>query len=63
MTARVRTLLKTIERLPETERRDLAAEILRLSTHWGCQPLSDEALIENAEHLFLELDQAESRDA
>jgi len=60
MTPTVQQILDTFDQMPETERQELAAEILRraLSVDYGS--LSDEELILNAEQVFLELDQREA---
>ena len=60
MTPTVQQILDTFDQMPETERQELAAEILRraLSINYGS--LSDEELILNAEQVFLGLDQREA---
>ena len=55
----VEELLHSFELLPEAEKRELAAEILRRSLRFESPPLSDEDLVRNAEDLFLELDRRE----
>jgi hypothetical protein len=60
MTANVRQLLNSFEQLPETDKREAAAEILRRSLQNDFPPLEDTALVECAEELFLSLDQREA---
>lgn len=60
MTANVRQLLNSFEQLPETDKREAAAEILRRSLQSDLLPLEDTALVECAEELFLSLDQREA---
>lgn len=61
MTAAVQNILKSYERLPEVEKQELAAEIIRRSLELSLPPLSDEDFILNAEEIFKELDQRESK--
>lgn len=63
MAGNVAEILRAFERLSESEKKDLAAEILRRSVHWDWPPLSDEDFVLNAEELFLELDKREADDA
>lgn len=60
MTAIVQELLYTFDRLTNSEKLELASEILKRLTHLDFPPLSDEDLVLNAEELFLELDKRES---
>lgn len=59
MTLAVQNMLKSYERLPEVEKRELVAEIIRRSLELSLPPLSDEDFVLNAEEIFLELDQRE----
>jgi hypothetical protein len=61
MTVAVQNILKSYERLPEVEKRELAAEIIRRSLELNLSPLSDEDFVLNAEEIFLELDRRESK--
>jgi hypothetical protein len=61
MTASVQDLLDSFDRLPEPERWEAAAEILRRTSHLDLPPL-DESLSLRAEELFLELDAREAAD-
>lgn len=60
MTASVQEFLNTFDRLPDSERVEIALEILRRVIHLDFPPLSDEDLVLNAEELFLELDKQEA---
>ena len=60
MTANVRQLLKSFDQLPETDKREAAAEILRRTLQIELPSLDDAALVERAEELFLSLDAQEA---
>ncbi|MFN6568584.1 hypothetical protein [Dendronalium sp. ChiSLP03b] len=60
MTAVVQELLKTFDRLTDSERLEFTSEILKRVIHLDFPPLSNEDLVLNAEGLFLELGQRES---
>ncbi|MBD2449315.1 hypothetical protein H6G76_19555 [Nostoc sp. FACHB-152] len=55
MTALVKELLNTFDRLTDTERLELVLEILKRTVDLEFLPLSDEDLVLNAEGLFLKL--------
>jgi hypothetical protein len=55
-------LLDSFEKLPESEKQQVAYEILRRSLIFVTSPLTDEELIFNAEELFLNLDSEEIQD-
>jgi hypothetical protein len=63
MTAQVQEMLHTFDLLPESDKRELAGEILRRSLMLGVPALSDEQLVGAAEELFLQLDRSEAADA
>jgi hypothetical protein len=63
MTAHVQEILHSFEMLPERDKGELAAEILRRSMTLDMPPLSDEQLVGAAEELFLQLDRGEAADA
>ena len=63
MTAQVQEMLHTFDLLPESDKRELASEILRRSLMLGVPALSDEQLVGAAEELFLQLDRSEAADA
>ena len=56
----VEALLESFERLPNEAKREAASEIIRRSAKLNLSPLEDEALVQAAENLFLELDKRES---
>ncbi|PPS42332.1 hypothetical protein [Chroococcidiopsis sp. TS-821] len=62
MTASVQELLDAFDRLTNSERLELVSEILKRTVDFDFPPLSDEDLVQNAEGLFLELDEQENID-
>jgi len=60
MTKSVEQLLKSFERLPEAEKRELASEIIKRSLTLDLPELSDESLLLTADQIFLQLDKEES---
>jgi hypothetical protein len=60
MTAQVRDILQSFDMLPEIDKRDLAAEIIKRSLALAEPPLTDEQLVVAAEEIFLELDRSEA---
>jgi hypothetical protein len=60
MSVAVQNLLISFERLAETEKWELAFEIIRRVAHFEFPPLTDEELVLTAEAIFLELDRNES---
>lgn len=56
----VQELLSTFDSLTESERLEIALEILKRVIQLDFPPLSEEDLVCNAEELFLELDKQES---
>ena len=59
MTTTVKNLLISFEKLTETEKRELAIEVVRRTDIFGSPDISDEELALAAEDLFLELDREE----
>ena len=57
----VEALLESFERLPDEAKRDAASEIMRRCVKLRLPPLEDEALVEAADKVFLELDKHESQ--
>lgn len=53
-------LLDSFEQLPEMEKQQVAAEILRRTISLDMPSLSDEELVSSAEVLFLDLDEGEA---
>ena len=60
MSATVEEILDSFDHLSESDKRELASEIIRRTIGFDLPPLTDEELVLNAEALFLELDQRES---
>lgn len=63
MSTNAQNLLLSFNALPETEQREVAAEILRRVTQLDSAPLSDEELTLSAEDVFLEFDRREEENA
>ncbi len=59
MTIVAQEILNTFDSLPDSERLEIALEILRRLVHFDFPPLTDEDLVLNAEELFLALDRQE----
>ncbi|MBW4626611.1 MAG: hypothetical protein KME49_14180 [Brasilonema octagenarum HA4186-MV1] len=60
MTPVVKEFLSSFDRLPDSERLEIALEILKRVIHVDFPPLSDEDLVLHAEAIFLELDKQEA---
>ena len=60
MSIAVEEMLDSFDHLSESEKREVASEIIRRTRNLDFPPLTDEELIINAEALFLELDHRES---
>jgi hypothetical protein len=60
MTASVKELLNSFDKLPEAEKRELASEIIKRSLTLDLPELSDESLVVAADKIFLQLDKEES---
>ncbi len=56
----MKELLSTFDSLSESERIEIAVEILKRVTNLDFPLLSDEDLVWNTEEIFLELDQQET---
>ncbi len=61
MTATVENLLVSFEQLTETEKHDLAIEVVRRTDIFGSPDLSDDEITLAAEDLFLALDHEEAQ--
>ena len=57
------TILEAFQQLPEIEKHALASEIIKQLTLLDFPPLTDEALTEIADTLFIVHDQTETKDA
>jgi len=62
MTTSSQNILDSFDQLPESEKQQVASEIIRRTVNLNLPALSDEELVLSAEELFLELDQRESED-
>jgi hypothetical protein len=60
MTTAVKELLDSFDALPDPEKQEAAAEILRRSLTLGPAELPESALVAAADELFLTLDREES---
>jgi len=56
-------VIATFDQLPEPEKQEVAAAILRRTLHAKFPPLSDDELVLSAEQTFPELDRREAEDA
>lgn len=63
MTQTTQDIIKTFDRLPIDEQKEVIKIILRRNIDVETPVLSDEELILNAEEIFLELDRREAIDA
>lgn len=59
MSSDSQNILTVFSSLPESEQRLVAAEILRRTSHWNIEALTDDDLARAADDLFLELDREE----
>jgi hypothetical protein len=60
MSTVIEEILDSFDHLSETDKREVASEIIRRTRKFDFLPLTDEELTLNAETIFLELDQRES---
>ena len=60
MITSAQNLLKSFDRLPDADKKEVASEIMRRVVHFDLPTLSDEELVLSAEELFLELDRDEA---
>jgi hypothetical protein len=56
-------VIATFDQLPEAEKQEVAAAILRRTLRIDSPPVSDDELVLSAEETFLELDRREAEDA
>jgi len=56
-------VIATFDQLPEAEKQEVAAAILRRTLRIDFPPVSDDELVLSAEETFLELDRREAEDA
>ncbi len=57
------SILESFNQLPEVEKHELASEIIRSVVMLNFPPLTDEALAEVADALFIEHEEMEANDA
>lgn len=63
MSTSAQNIIESFDKLPESEKQQVASVILRRTINFDMPSLSDEELILSAEELFLELDHREAEDA
>ena len=63
MSTATQSILESFNQLPELEKHELAAQIIRWTANLDIPPLTDEDLAVIADELFVELDRAEAKDA
>jgi hypothetical protein len=56
-------VIASFDQLPETEKREVTAAILRRTLQIDFPPISDDELVLRAEETFLQLDRREAEDA
>jgi hypothetical protein len=56
-------IIATFDQLPDIEKKEVAAAILRRTLQIEFPPLSDDELVLSAEQVFSELDRREAEDA
>lgn len=62
MSTQAQAVLTSFDALPDVGKYEVALEILRRTKDVEFPPLEDDALVSNAEAIFLELDQRELND-
>ena len=60
MTTEAQNILRSFDMLPDSDKQEVALEILRRSLDVELPPLSDEQLLRIAEERFLDLDRSEA---
>ena len=63
MSTATQNILDLFNQLPEIEKHEFASEIIKWTVKQDFPPLTDEALVQAADALFIELDKSEARDA
>ena len=63
MTIQAQEILHSFDLLPDGDKREVVAEILRRGLAMNVPPLSDSDLVGAAEAIFLQLDSCEESDA
>ena len=62
VTRNAQTIIRSFDRLSDADKKQVASEIFRRTLKLDFLPLTDDELVLNAEELFLELDERESKD-
>lgn len=62
MTATGRHIVEDFEKLPDVEKREVLADILRISTHLDYPEVSEGELVAAADTIFLEYDRREANE-
>ena len=60
MTDGVKSVLEAFESLPESEREEVLAELIRRAAHGDHGSPTDEELVQSADRVFLEYDRSEN---
>ena len=60
MTDGVKSVLEAFESLPESEREEVLAELIRRAAHSDHHSATDEELVQAADRVFLEYDRSEN---
>lgn len=63
MSTSAQEILESFDQLPESDKQEVASEILRRTLSFDIPPLSEDELVLSAEEIFLELDRREAEDA
>ena len=63
MSTDTQNILDLFSQLPEIEKHEFASEIIKWTAKRDFPPLTDEALVQAADTLFIELDKMEAGDA
>ncbi|HEX8846207.1 MAG TPA: hypothetical protein VF791_16280 [Pyrinomonadaceae bacterium] len=63
MSTSAQDILESFDQLPDSDKQEVASEILRRTLSFDISPLSEDELVLSAEEIFLELDRREAEDA
>jgi hypothetical protein len=61
MTAAAEQCIEDFQALPEPEKREVLAKLLRIASHWDYGPISEEELLVSADEVFVMFDREEDR--
>ena len=59
MTAMAEHIIEDFEALPEPEKREVLAKLLKIASHWDYGPISEEELLVSADEVFVMFDREE----